>query len=154
MFALRIYRVATLALVTALLSGCYFGRTTIRTTDDGIYDIYADGRYLCSTDEECSITTRGAMGKTVFEAQKGETVVGQDVVSREVTAATFLWMPFTYFLSVFLYQAYPDEIVIPVDPSVVPMASDSWSAKSAPVPSATSQTTNTTGGSVWDKPIY
>jgi hypothetical protein len=154
MFAQRIYRVAALALVTALLSGCYFGRTAIRTSDGGTYDIYADGRYLCSTDEECSITTRGAMGKTVFEAQKGETVVGQDVVSREVTAATFLWMPFTYFLSVFLYQAYPDEIVIPVDPSVVPMASDSWGAKSAPVPSATSQTTNTTGGSVWDKPIY
>lgn len=154
MFALRIYRVATLALVTALLSGCYFGRTTIRTTDDGVYDIYADGRYLCSTDEVCSIKTRGAMGKTLFEAQKGETVVGQDIVPREITAASVLWMPFTYFLSLFLYQAYPDEIVIPVDPSMAPMTGDAWGAKSAPVPSAASQTTNTTGGSVWDKPIY
>ena len=85
---------------------------------------------------------------------KGETVVGQDIVPREITAASVLWMPFTYFLSLFLYQAYPDEIVIPVDPSMAPMTGDAWGAKSAPVPSAASQTTNTTGGSVWDKPIY
>ena len=153
MLAQRIYRVAALALVTALLSGCYFGRTAIRTSDGGSYDIYADGRYICSTDDDCYVTTRGAMGKTMFEAQRGETVVGQDVVSREVTAATFLWMPFTYFLSLFLYQAYPDEIVIPVDPSKSP-AGSSWGVNSASASSATSESANTTGGSVWDKPIY
>jgi hypothetical protein len=153
MLAQRIYRVAALALVTALLSGCYFGRTAIRTSDGGSYDIYADGRYICSTDDDCSVTTRGAMGKTMFEAQRGETVVGQDVVSREITFASVIWMPFTYFLSLFLYQAYPDEIVIPVDPSKAP-AGSSWGVQSAPAPSATSGTTNATGGSVWDKPIY
>lgn len=89
----------------------------------------------------------------MFEAQKGETVVGQEVVSRDVTAATVLWMPFTYFLSIFLYQAYPDEIVIPVDPNMAP-AGSSWGVQSATDPSATSETTNATGGSVWDKPIY
>ena len=143
------------AFAAAMLSGCYFGRSTIRASDGGNYDIYADGRYLCSTDDgECSVSTRGAMGKTLFEAQKGETVVGQDIVSREVTFASVIWMPFTYCLSLFVYQAYPDEIVIPVDQDKVPLAGNSWQAESSPVPSASSKTTNTTGGSVWDKPIY
>ena len=144
------------ALVATMLSGCYFGRSTIRTTDGGTYDIYADGRYLCSTDEDCSISTRGGMGKTLFEAQKGETVVGQDIVSREITFASVIWMPFTYCLSLFVYQAYPDEIVIPIDPALVPANSgNSWQAESSPTPSATTtRTTQSTGGSVWDKPIY
>ena len=133
------------AFSAAMLSGCYFGRSTIRASD---------GRYVCSTDEDCSIGTRGAMGKTLFEAQKGETVVGQDIVAREITFASVIWMPFTYCLSLFVYQAYPDEIVIPVDQDKVPLAGNSWQAESSPVPSASSKTTNTTGGSVWDKPIY
>lgn len=154
MFAQRIFRVATLALVTALLSGCYFGRSAIRTSDGGSYDIYADGRYICSTDEDCSITTRGGIGKTVFEAQRGDVVVGQNIVSREITFASVIWMPFTYCLSLFVYQAYPDEIVIPVNQDKVPLTSNSWQAESTPVPSSSSGTTSTTGGSVWDKPIY
>lgn len=154
MFAKRISRIVLVALATAMLSGCYFGRTAIRVSDGGNYDIYADGRYICSTDEECSVTTRGAMGKTLFEAQKGETVVGQDIVSREITFASVIWMPFTYFLSLFLYQAYPDVIVIPVEQEKVPLAGNTWQPESSPVPSSSSGTSATTGGSVWDKPIY
>ncbi|PWJ67405.1 hypothetical protein SAMN05720473_101276 [Fibrobacter sp. UWB15] len=154
MFALRIFRIATLAMVTALLSGCYFGRSAIRTSDGGNYDIYADGRYICSTDGDCSITTRGGMGKTLFEAQRGDVVVGQDIVSREITFASVIWMPFTYCLSLFIYQAYPDEIVIPVNQDKVPQTVYSWQQEPTPVPSSSSGTTSTTGGSVWDKPIY
>ena len=131
-----------------MLSGCYFGRSTIRTSDGGNYDIYADGRYVCSTDGDCSITTRGAMGKTLFEAQKGETVAGQDIVSREITLASVLWMPFTYCLSLFIYQAYPDEIVIPINRDYVPSQGNAWqSDKQNPA-------SNNAGGSVWDRPIY
>ena len=143
MFAKRISRIVLVALATATLFGCYFGRTAVRASDGGSYDIYADGRYICSTDEECSVTTRGAMGKTLFEAQKGETVVGQDIVSREVTFASVVWMPFTYFLS-----------LIPVDQEKVPLAGNTWQPESSPVPSSSSGTSATTGGSVWDKPIY
>ncbi|WP_405339943.1 hypothetical protein [Fibrobacter sp.] len=142
------------AFSAAMLSGCYFGRSTIRTSDGGSYDIYADGRYVCSTDEDCSIGTRGAMGKTLFEAQKGETVVGQDIVAREITFASVIWMPFTYCLSLFVYQAYPDEIVIPIDQDKVAQTTTSWQPGTSTVPSASSETNNATGGSVWDKPIY
>ena len=143
------------AFVAAMLSGCYFGRSTIRASDGGNYDIYADGVYLCSTDEDCSVTTRGAFGNTLFEAQKGETVAGQRSVSRDVTFATVMWMPFTYCLSLFIYQAYPDEIVIPIDPAVAPVNSESsWQAESSSTSSTTTRTTESTGGSVWDKPIY
>lgn len=148
MFASRICGIMLVALVATMLSGCYFGRSTIRTTDGGTYDIYADGRYLCSTDEDCSISTRGGMGKTLFEAQKGDHVVGQDIVSREITAATVLWMPFTYCLSLFLYQAYPDEIVIPVESGSAPLMQESWQSESSGTPAPS------VGGSVWDKPIY
>ena len=142
------------AFTAAMLSGCYFGRSTIRTSDGGNYDIYADGRYICSTDGDCSITTRGAFGNTLFEAQKGETVVGQRSLSRDVTFASVIWMPFTYCLSLFIYQAYPDEIVIPVDQDKVPLAGNSWQTESSSVPSGSSGATHTTGGSAWDKPIY
>ena len=155
MFAKLLCRITTVAFVAATLSGCYFGRSTIRAADGGNYDIYADGRYICSTGDECSISTRGAMGKTLFEAQKGETVVGQDIVSREITLATVLWMPFTYCLSLFIYQAYPDEIVIPVDQSVLPVTQGNpWRSESSPQPAASSGSSNASGSSVWDRPIY
>ncbi len=94
------------------------------------------------------------MGKTLFEAQKGETVVGQDIVAREITFASVIWMPFTYCLSLFVYQAYPDEIVIPIDQDKVAQTTTSWQPGTSTVPSASSETNNATGGSVWDKPIY
>ena len=157
MFAMRISRVVLVAFVAAMLSGCYFGRSTIRASDGGHYDIYADGSYLCSTGDDCSVSTRGVFGSTLFEAQQGGTVVGQRNVSRDVTLASILWMPFTCYLSVFAYQAYPDEIVIPINQVMVPEPKrDAWNAESTPSQSTTTPTTNTntSGGSVWDKPIY
>ena len=154
MFAERICRITLVAFTAAMLSGCYFGRSTIRASDGGNYDIYADGVYLCSTDEDCSVTTRGAFGNTLFEAQKGETVAGQRSVSRDVTFASVIWMPFTYCLSLFIYQAYPDEIVIPIDQDRVPVVQGSaWQTDSSPS-AASSGSSNASGGSVWDRPIY
>lgn len=146
MFAMRMCRIMVAVMFTAMLAGCYFGRSTIRASDGGTYDVYADGRYICSTDEECSVTTRGAWGKVLFEAQKGSHVVGHDIVSREITAASVLWMPFTYFLSLFVYQAYPDEIVIPIDSSAIPVQQPTWQSESSE--------NSSVGGSVWEKPIY
>ena len=150
MFAMRFCRVASVAFIAVALSGCYFGRSSIRTADGGTYDIYTNGRYICSTDGDCSVTTRGAFGSTIFEAQKNGTTVGQTSVSREITLASVLWMPFTYCLSLFVYQAYPDEIVIPVDADKVPYSSGSpWRANAQEKPAS-----ENAGGSVWDRPIY
>ena len=156
MFAKRISRIMLVAFTAAMLSGCYFGRSTIRASDGGRYDIYADGSYLCSTGDDCSVTTRGIFGSTLFQAQQGDMVVGQRNLSRDVTLASILWMPFTCYLSVFIYQAYPDEIVIPVDQSLVPESSRStWQTESSPSPTTSSGSSNVSGGgSVWDRPIY
>ena len=155
MFAMRVSRIVLVAFVAAMLSGCYFGRSNIRTSDGGNYDIYVDGRYLCSTDEDCSITTRGAFGNTLFEAQKGNRVVGQRNVSRDVTAASILWMPFTCYLSIFVYQAYPAEIVIPIYDDVKPEPTrNAWREETSENPSTSTEESNTSGVSAWEKPIY
>ena len=150
MFAMKFCRVASVVFVTAMLSGCYFGRSSIRTSDGGTYDIYNNGRYICSTDGDCSVTTRGAFGSTIFEAQKNGTTVGERSISRDITLASVLWMPFTYCLSIFIYQAYPDEIVIPVDAGKIPRSEGSpWRESEQETPAS-----GNAGGSVWERPIY
>ena len=134
-----------------MLTGCYFGRSEIKASDGGIYDIYADSRYVCSTNGDCSVTTRGVMGNVSFRAQTGDKVVGHSSVPREVTVGSILWMPFTYCLSLFLYQALPDVIVIPIDEPSAPVPyAPKWKSEE---PDA-SVSSDDAGGSIWEKPLY
>jgi len=63
-----------------------------------------------------------------------------------VTLASILLMPFTFYLSAFLYQAYPDEIVIYVDDDNLPESREEKKSFGS--------TESYDGGSAWEKPIF
>ena len=58
---------------------------------------------------------------------------------RSISFASILWAPFTYLSSIWLYQAYPDEIEIPIDTYLLRGGSNSSDFDN--------------GGSVWDRPV-
>jgi len=147
MLARRLFAVVFILVALSSLTGCYFGRSYIQASNGGSYDIYEDGNYICSTGDECAVTTRGALGTHVFEAQKGNTVVGHKSISRSITVASILLMPFTFYLSPFLYQAYPDEIVIYIDESALEESRNDRTGSSG-------TSDHFSGGSDWEKPIF
>lgn len=97
------------------LSGCYFSRTSIHTTDGGSYQIYGNGELLCEDSQDCKIQQRGAPRTLELEAVKNGNVVGKTTTKREITTASVVWGFFTYFVTLYVYEAYPDEVFIPLD---------------------------------------
>lgn len=103
------------SLLALTLSGCYLSRTTIATTDGRDYQIYGNGVLLCENSTDCKIGQRGTPNTLDLEAVKGGTVVGRKTIKREITSASVFWGFFTYFTTLYLYQAYPDNVYIPID---------------------------------------
>lgn len=103
--------------VVLLFTGCWSGRTGIYTSDGQAYTIYkiADGKqeYVCSNGEPCEIKKRGAPEHSELRAIDSQNnTVGTANISRNVTMASILWMPFTYCLSAYFYQAYDESVMI------------------------------------------
>jgi hypothetical protein len=132
------------------LSGCYLNRTTISTTDGRDYKIYGDGELLCESSQDCKIAQRGTPHTMELKAVKGNTVVGRTSIKREITTASVMWGFCTYFITLYLYQAYPDNVFIPIDYSseivsrtVRETGGNDWNT--SPYKSQ---------GSAWDRPGY
>ncbi|MBR2308538.1 MAG: hypothetical protein IKA48_15325 [Fibrobacter sp.] len=132
------------------LSGCYFSRTTIRTTDGKDYKIYGDDELICESSQDCKIGQRGAPHTMELKAVKGNTVVGRTTIKREITTASVMWGVVSYFTTLFVYQAYPDNVYIPIDYSsemvsrtVRETGGNDWNT--SPYKSQ---------GSAWDRPGY
>jgi len=114
-FTVRNIALLGLLAMASALSGCYMGRTTITTTDGRDYKIYGDGELLCESTSDCTIPQRGTPHTIELEAVKGNTVVGKTTISREITTSSIAWGFITYFVSLYVYQAYPDHVYIPLD---------------------------------------
>ena len=97
------------------LSGCYLSQTKIQTTDGRSYQIYGDGILLCDDSQDCKIPQRGSPHTLELEAVKNGNVVGRTTIKREITTASIFWGFITYFVSLYVYEAYPDEVYIPLD---------------------------------------
>lgn len=97
------------------LSGCYLTQTHIHTTDGKSYQIYGDGVLLCDDSQDCKIPQRGTPHTLELEAVKNGNVVGRTTIKRDITTASVMWMFFTGYISLYFYQAYPDEVYIPLD---------------------------------------
>lgn len=97
------------------LSGCYLSQTKIQTTDGKSYQIYGDGILLCDDSQDCKIPQRGSPHTLELEVVKNGNVVGRTTIKREITTASVFWGFFTYFVSLYVYEAYPDEVYIPLD---------------------------------------
>ena len=103
------------SLLALTLTGCYLSRTSISTTDGHDYQIYGNGVLLCESSTDCKIGQRGTPNTLDLEAVKGGTVVGRKTIKREITTASVFWGFFTYFTTLYIYQAYPDNVYIPID---------------------------------------
>lgn len=148
-----------LALLVAVLSltGCYFGKSKIVVSDGGTYDIYANEEFVCTTRvSDCGLTTRGSTSPVQLQAVKNGRVMGVAYASRSITAASILWGPFTYWTSIFIYKAYPDEIFIYVgDKDGIRDADGHFSSGRSSWIGEGASTGSDGGsdGSVWDKPL-
>jgi len=111
----RIISKICIAAIALSLSGCYLSRTTITTTDGRSYKIYGNGELLCEDSQDCKIGQRGTPNTLELEAVKNGTTVGKKTIKREITTASIVWGFYTYFSSLYLYQAYPDKVYIPID---------------------------------------
>lgn len=133
------------------LTGCYFGRSKIVVSDGGSYEIYANESYVCSTsNSDCSLTKRGGSGEVQLRAVKNGEVAGETYVSRSITAASVIWAPFTYYTSLFIYKAYPDEIYIYVgDRERYNLSTENG----GPSIWRDTEHSQSNEGSVWDKPL-
>ena len=58
-------------------------------------------------------------------------VVGSLPVRRSITLASILWMPFSYCISLFVYQAYDGDFMIYINAPI--KTSSSWSVEVDPV---------------------
>ncbi len=114
--------------------------------------MYADDEYLCNTGRDCYIQTRGGSNPKLLKAVDDGEVVGMHHIERSITMASILWAPFTYYTSLFVYKAYPDNIEISIYPSMVERYSSGHGEKGAPFKTDNSDRGNS-GGSVWEKPL-
>ena len=109
-----------IASVSLSLTGCFAGRSSVTASRYATrpYDVYLNGNHVCKlgADDDCSFQTRGTRAGGVLEAQLDGRVVGSTNIHREITMLSILFSPVTYFTSIWLYRAYPDEIEIPIDP--------------------------------------
>ena len=115
MKAAKIIKLFFASALVLSLSGCYLSRTTIATTDGRDYQVYGNGILICENSTDCKIGQRGTPNTLELEAVKGGAVVGKKTIKREITTASVMWGFFTYFTTLFLYQAYPDNVYIPID---------------------------------------
>ncbi len=97
------------------LSGCYLSQTHIQTTDGRSYQVYGDGILLCEDSQDCKIPQRGTPHTLELEAVKNGNVVGRTSIQREITTSSILWGFLTYFVTLYVYEAYPDQVYIPLD---------------------------------------
>lgn len=103
-------------LATSLcLCGCFFSKTKIMATDSRSYEVYGNGALLCEDSQDCRIPQRGSPSTLDLELVKNGKVIGHTTVRREITTASVLWGFCTYFTSLYLYQAYPNEVFIPIN---------------------------------------
>ncbi len=88
----------------------------------------------------------------MVEAKDGNLVLGQVSMSRSITAGSVFLAFFTYFTSLYWYEAYPDEITIPINISAglrKKVNNNSWDA-----PYKDSEDSETgTATSQWDQPF-
>lgn len=112
---MRIIPIIGLSVISLALSGCYFSRTHIHTTDGKSYQIYGDGILLCEDSQDCHIPQRGTPHTLELEAVKNGNVVGRTTTKREITTASVFWGFLTYFVTLYVYEAYPDDVYIPLD---------------------------------------
>ena len=113
-YASRFLCVACLA-SSLSLCGCFAGRTKIAAADGRSYEVYGNGALLCESSQDCKITQRGSPHTIDLELVKNGKIVGSKSIRREMTTASVLWGFCTYFASLYLYQAYPDEVFIPIN---------------------------------------
>jgi hypothetical protein len=96
-------------------------------------------------------TVAGWVQKVMVEAKDGNLVLGQ-VSCRSITAGSVFLAFFTYFTSLYWYEAYPDEITIPINISAglrKKVNNYSWDA-----PYKDSEDSETgTATSQWDQPF-
>lgn len=111
--ASRLFSVACLA-STLCLCGCFLSQTKIMATDGRSYEVYGNGALLCDDSQDCKIGQRGSPSTLDLELVKNGKVVGNTTIRREITTASVLWGFCTYFTSLYLYQAYPNEVYIPI----------------------------------------
>ena len=138
----RIVSILLLAAVSVNLTGCFAGRTKVIASQYASrpYDIYLDGKPVCrmGDDEDCTFQTRGTRAGGQLEAFLDGQRVGSIEVHRSMSFMSILFAPFTYTLSLWLYQAYPDEIEIPIDNYMMRYS--------------TNNNNENSGISVWDRP--
>ena len=115
MYTKRNIAVFGLLAIAMTLSGCYMNRTAIRTTDGRNYKIYADDELLCESSTDCRIPQYGTPQSMELKAVMGNTVVGKTTIKREINGASIAWGFFTYFITLYVYQAYPSYVYIPID---------------------------------------
>lgn len=141
-------RIAYLAIFALMLplTGCFAGRSHIHATDGRSYQVYADGALICEDSQECKIGTRGTPKRLELELVKNGRVVGSKTVNREITGASIFWGFFTYFTSLYLYQAYPNDIYIPINYNNERNYSNSENNSAS-----WDDTPYKNAGSVWDK---
>jgi len=141
----KILTIFVVAIFSMSMTGCFSGRTNVVASSYSSepYDIYLNGKLLCSLgdDEECTFQTRGTRAGGRLEARLNDQKVGSIRIHRSITPLTVLWT-FIFIPSIWLYQAYPDEIEIPIDKR------DLQRAKMGKAEFGSS----TTSESVWDKP--
>lgn len=132
-----------LATLSLGLTGCFSGRTSVVATQYASepYDLYLNGNLVCKlgSDDDCSFQTRGTRAGGVLEAYLNGHRVGSIQIHRTMSFASLLWAVPTYTLSLWLYQAYPDEIEIPIDSYVMKATYEDGNSGESAV-------------SVWDRP--
>lgn len=148
---MRIASTICTAAIALSLSGCYLSQTHISTTDGRSYKIYGNGELLCEDSQDCKIGQRGTPNTLELEAVKGGQVVGRTTITRQITTASILWMFYTCYTSLYFYQAYPDNVYIPLDYSRADLIKDSQTSSDG-WGSATDWNTSPykSSGSVWD----
>lgn len=139
----KILTLSLIASVSLSMTGCFAGRSSVVASQYASkpYDIYLNGRQVCkmASDDDCSFQTRGTRAGGHLEAYLDGQRVGSINIHRSISFASILWAPFTYLSSIWLYQAYPDEIEIPIDTYLLRGGSNSSDFDN--------------GGSVWDRPV-
>ena len=121
------------ACLALTLSGCYMSQTHISVADGRSYKVYGNGVLLCEDSQDCKIGQRGTPNTLELEAVSNGKVVGRTSTKREITGASVFWGFFTYFITLYVYQAYPDNVYIPIDysrgdPRDSQSSGDKWGA--------------------------
>ncbi|MCK9183546.1 MAG: hypothetical protein M0P13_11820 [Fibrobacteraceae bacterium] len=131
-----------------LLSACST-KTWISSNDGQLHDIYVDGEYICNG--SCYYYgNRGVSKRVIVEAKDGNQILGQASMSRSITAASVVFGFFTYFTSLYWYEAYPDEIKIPINSSASLRKKAYKNSWDAPYKNSEDPETAT---SQWDQPF-